>query len=217
MFCEKCGVQIPDGGDTMCPNCRLRFGTQPNFGKPVQPMGQPVHPTAQPYQQPAAAKAESLLNKITGNPMIALIINLTLAYFSVFAAFGPLLEYIGYTKTPIAVSFMTFAVSGATGGFFVPILILMIFSIILAVAGVGLVILPKVAPQIKLPVPSFTANAAIAGALLFSIISQFITIGFIGTARGVAVMSFLGVFVMVLSFIGLAASCCMAFAEMKKK
>ena len=202
MFCEKCGVQIPDGGDTMCPNCRARFGTQPNFGKPVQPTAQ---------------KAGFSLNTITGNPMIALIINLTLAYFSVFAAFGPLLEYIGYTNMPIAVSFMTFAVSGTAGGFFVPILILMIFSIILAVAGVGLVILPKVAPQIKLPVPSFTANAAIAGALLFSIISQCITIGFIGTARGVAVMSFLGVFVMVLSFIGLAASCCMAFAEMKKK
>ena len=216
MFCEKCGVQIPDGGDTMCPNCRLRFGTQPNFGQPAQPV-QPVHPTAQPYQQPAAAKAESLLNKITGNPMIALIINLTLAYFSVFAAFGPLLEYIGYTKTPIAVSFMTFAVSGATGGFFVPILILMIFSIILAVAGVGLVILPKVAPQIKLPVPSFTANAAIAGALLFSIISQFITIGFVASSKGAASFSGFGVFMMVLSFLALGATVFLALPELKKK
>ena len=233
MFCEKCGAQIPDGGDPMCANCRARFGgVQPNFGQPVQPMGQPVQPMGQPvqqnfgqpYQQPGAQKSGFSLNTITGNPMIMMIIRLALGAISLWAAFGPLLAYItvGNRLMSMSFSFMGLnSMAGAMGGKvapqFVPILILMILSILLALAGIGLTLLPKVAPQVKLPLPSCASYAATSGALLFSIVSQFITIGFVATGGSSASFSGFGVFMMVLSFLALGATVFMSFVELKKK
>ena len=216
MFCEKCGVQIPDGGDTMCPNCRLRFGTAQNFGQPVQPMVQPV-------QQPAAANSGFSLNTITGNPMIMMVIKLALGAISLWAAFGPLLKFIG--KGLVSFSFMEVytmtsmaggnAASAALAGYFVPLLIMMILAILLALAGIALTILPKVAPQVKLPLPSCASYAATAFALILAIISDFITIGFTATAK-VPFTGF-GVFMIILSFLALAGTVFMSYVELKKK
>ena len=230
MFCEKCGAQIPDGGDVMCANCRARFGSEgQNFGQPVQPnYGQPVQPNygqpVQPMQQPGAQKSGFSLNTITGNPMIMMIIRLALGAISLWAAFGPLLAYItvGNRLMSMSFSFMGLnSMAGAMGGKvapqFVPILILMILSILLALAGIGLTLLPKVAPQVKLPLPSCASYAATSGALLFSIVSQFITIGFVATGGSSASFSGFGVFMMVLSFLALGATVFMSFVELKKK
>ena len=218
MFCEKCGVQIPDGGDTMCPNCRLRFGTAQNFGQPVQPV-QPV----QPMVQPTAQKAGFSLNTITGNPMIMMVIKLALGAISLWAAFGPLLKFIG--KGLVSFSFMEVytmtsmaggkAASAVMAGYFVPLLIMMILAILLALAGIALTILPKVAPQVKLPLPSCTSYAATAFALILAIISDFITIGFTATAK-VPFTGF-GVFMIILSFLALAGTVFMSYVELKKK
>lgn len=220
MFCEKCGAQIPDGAETMCANCRARFGgAVQNFGQPVQPvqpMGQPV----QPYQQPVAPKSGFSLDTITGNPMIMMIIKLVFGAISLWAAFGPLLAYIsmGNSFLKMSFSFMGLhALAGSASPQFVPVLILMILSIILALAGIALSILPKVAPQVKLPLPSYASYGATAGALLLSIISQFITIGFISSSRGAASFSGFGVFMMVLSFLALAGTVFLALPEFKKK
>ena len=231
MFCEKCGAQIPDGADPMCASCRARFGAQQNFGQPVQPMGQPVQPTqpmgqpyqqpmGQTYQQPAAPKSGFSLDTITGNPMIMMIIRLALGAISLWAAFGPLLAYVtmGNSFLKVSFSFMGLhAMVGSSSPQFVPVLILMILSILLALAGIALTILPKVAPQVKLPLPSYAAYAGTAGALLFSIISQFIIIGFVASSKGVASFSGFGVFMMVLSFIALGATVFLALPELKKK
>lgn len=225
MFCEKCGAQIPDGTETMCVNCRARFGGEAqNFGQPVQPVqpnyGQPV----QPMGQPAAPKSGFSMNTITGNPMIMMIIKLALGAISLWAAFGPLLAYItvGNRLMKMSFSFMGLnSMAGAMGSKvapqFVPILILMILAILLALAGIGLTILPKVAPQVKLPLPSCASYAAIAGALLLSIISQFITIGFVAGGGSAASFSGFGVFMMVLSFLALGATVLLSFVELKKK
>lgn len=219
MFCEKCGVQIPDGGDTMCPNCRLRFGAGQNFGQPVQP----VQPMVQPVQQPAAANSGFSLNTITGNPMIMMVIKLALGAISLWAAFGPLLKFIG--KGLVSFSFMEVytmtsmaggkAASAALAGYFVPLLIMMILAILLALAGITLTILPKVAPQVKLPLPSCASYAATVFALILAIISDFITIGFTATAK-VPFTGF-GVFMIILSFLALAGTVFMSYVELKKK
>lgn len=215
MFCEKCGAQIPDGGDSMCANCRARFGS----AQPIQPT-QPVQPMAQSYQQPAAPKAGFSLNTITGNPMIMMIIKLALGAISLWAAFGPLLAYVsmGNSFLKIDFSFMGLnAMAGKPCAQFVPILILMILSILLALAGIVLTILPKVAPQVKLPLPSCSSYAATAFALLLSIVSQFITIGFVSTSKGAATFSGFGVFMMVLSFLALGATVFLSYLDLKKK
>ncbi|MGN0640182.1 MAG: hypothetical protein ACI4JT_04445 [Oscillospiraceae bacterium] len=216
MFCEKCGAQIPDGAETMCANCRARFGgvqsaqpVQPNYGQPVQPV-----------QQPAAPKADFSLETITGNPMLMMVIKLALGAISLWAAFGPLLAYItmGNSFLKLSFSFMGLhAMAGSASPQFVPVLILMILSILLALVGIALTILPKVAPQVKLPLPSYAASGATAGALLLSIISQFITIGFVASSKGAASFSGFGVFMMVLSFLALGATVFLALPELKKK
>ena len=223
MFCEKCGAQIPDGTETMCANCRARFGgVQPNYGQPVQPvqpMGQPV----QPYQQPVAPKSGFSLDTITGNPMIMMVIKLALGAISLWAAFGPLLKFIGkglvsfsfmevYTMTSMAGGKAALAVMA---GYFVPLLIMMILAILLALAGIALTILPKVAPQVKLPLPSYASYGATAGALVLAIISDFITIGFVATSG--SPFSGFGVFMMILSFLALGATVFLALPELKKK
>ena len=224
MFCEKCGIQIPDGGDPMCANCRARFGApQQNFGQPVQPQQpvqqqyqQPVQP--QPYQQPAANGGFSL-NTILGNPTIVMLLRLAFGAISLWAAFGPLLAYVNFNFfVSIKTSFMGLhAMAGTTSPQFVPVLILMILSILFALVGIALTLLPKVAPQVKLPLPSFASYAGTAGALLFSIISQFITIGFLGESNGTATFSGFGVFMMILSFLALAGTIFLALPEFKKK
>lgn len=247
MFCEKCGAQIPDGGDVMCANCRARFGSegqnfgqpvqpvQPNYGQPVQPnYGQPVQPVqpmgqpvqqnfGQPYQQPGAQKSGFSLNTITGNPMIMMIIRLALGAISLWAAFGPLLKFIG--NSLVSFSFMEMnsmakLILGSKGaaqmaGYFVPLLIMMILAILLALAGIALTILPKVAPQVKLPLPSYASYGATAGALVLAIISDFITIGFVATSG--SPFSGFGVFMMILSFLALGATVFLALPELKKK
>ena len=220
MFCEKCGAQIPDGAETMCANCRARFGgAVQNFGQPVQPvqpMGQPV----QPYQQPVAPKSGFSLDTITGNPMIMMIIKLALGAISLWAAFGPLLAYIsmGNSFLKMSFSFMGLhALAGSASPQFVPVLILMILSILLALAGIVLTVLPKVAPQVKLPLPSCSSYAATAGALLFSIISQFITIGFVAGGGSSVSFSGFGVFMMILSFLALGATVFLSYVDLKKK
>lgn len=237
MFCEKCGAQIPDGGDSMCANCRARFGgAVQNFGQPAQPMGQPAQPMGQPVQpmgqpaqpmgQPVVQKSGFSLNMITENPMIMMIIKLALGAISLWAAFGPLLKYIGnvwlsfsfmemYSMTGMMGGLMGKAASSALTGFFVPLLILMILSILLALAGIALTILPKAAPQVKLPLPSCASYAATAGALLLSIISDFITIGFAVTFE--SPFSGFGVFMLILSFLALGATVFLSYVELKKK
>lgn len=243
MFCEKCGAQIPDGAETMCANCRARFGgevqnfgqpvqpaqpVQPNYGQPVQPvqpMGQPVQPNyGQPVQQPGAQKSGFSLNTITGNPMIMMIIRLALGAISLWAAFGPLLKFIG--KGMVTFSFMEInsmigimggkAASAVMAGYFVPLLIMMILAILLALAGIVLTILPKVAPQVKLPLPSCSSYAATAFALILAIISDFITIGF-AVAMNNSPFSGFGVFMMILSFLALGATVFLSYVDLKKK
>ena len=125
---------------------------------------------------------------------------------------------MGNSFLKIGFSFMGLhAMAGSSSPQFVPVLILMILSILLALAGIALTILPKVAPQIKLPLPSCSSYAATAGALLFSIISQFITIGFVASSKGVASFSGFGVFMMVLSFIALGATVFLSYVDLKKK
>ena len=223
MFCEKCGIQIPDGGDPMCANCRARFGApQQNFGQPVQPQQpaqqqyqQPVQP--QPYQQPAQVNFS--IDMITGNTMLNMALRVVLGAISLWAAFGPLLAYVNFNFfVSIKTSFMGLhAMAGTTSPQFVPVLILMILSILFALVGIALTLLPKVAPQVKLPLPSFASYAGTAGALLFSIISQFITIGFLGESNGTATFSGFGVFMMILSFLALAGTIFLALPEFKKK
>ena len=211
----------------MCANCLARFGgAAQNIGQPVQQpvqpnYGQPVQPN---YGQPVAPKSGFSLNTITGNPMIMMIIKLALGAISLWAAFGPLLAYItmGNSFLKLSFSFMGLnSMAGALGSKvapqFVPILILMILSILLALAGIGLTLLPKVAPQVKLPLPSCSSYAATTGALLFSIISQFITIGFVAGGGSSASFSGFGVFMMVLSFLALGATVFLSFVELKKK
>lgn len=234
MFCEKCGAQIPDGADVMCANCRARFGSdvQQNFGQPVQPMGQPVQQNfgqpvqqnfGQPYQQPVAASGGFSLKTITGNPMIMMIIKLALCSISLWAAFGPLLKYIG--NALVSFSFMEInsmtsmlggkAASAVMAGYFVPVLILMILSILLALAGIGLSLLPKVAPQVKLPLPSCSSYAATAFALVLALVSDFITIGFAASTK--SPFSGFGVFMMILSFLALGATVFLSYVDLKKK
>lgn len=229
MFCEKCGAQIPDGADVMCANCRARFGSdvQQNFGQPVQPMGQPFQQNfgqpVQPMGQPTATNGGFSLNTITGNPMIMMIIRLALGAISLWAAFGPLLKYIG--NALVSFSFMEMhgmakLILGSKGaaqmtGYFVPLLILMILAILLALAGIALTILPKIAPQVKLPLPSCSSYAATAFALILAIISDFITIGFVATSG--SPFSGFGVFMMILSFLALGATVFLSYVELKKK
>lgn len=229
MFCEKCGAQIPDGADPMCANCRARFGgAAQNYGQPVQPVqpnyGQPVQPMGQPVQQTGAQKSGFSLEMITGNPMIMMIIKLALGAISLWAAFGPLLAYITVGNRLMSMSFSFMGLNSMAGALgskvapqFVPILILMILSILLALAGIGLTILPKVAPQVKLPLPSYASYGATAGALLLSIISQFITIGFVAGGGSSASFSGFGVFMMILSFLAIGATVFLALPELKKK
>lgn len=221
MFCEKCGTQIPDGADSMCANCRARFGApQQNFAQPQYQ--QPVQPQQAMYQQPAPKANFSLDAIVRQNAMINLVLRLFFSAFAVWAAFGPLLSYIKMSFFGIGMNFSFMLIASETDdktvmGFFVPILIFMILSIILSLAGLVLTILPKAAPKVKLPLPSFASYAATACALLFSIVSQFITIGFIGTSGGAASFAGFGVFMMIFSFISLAATVFLALPEFKKK
>ena len=125
---------------------------------------------------------------------------------------------MGNSFLKIDFSFMGLnAMAGKPCAQFVPILILMILSILLALAGIVLTILPKVAPQVKLPLPSCSSYAATAFALLLSIVSQFITIGFVSTSKGAATFSGFGVFMMVLSFLALGATVFLSYLDLKKK
>lgn len=225
MFCEKCGAQIPDGGDSMCANCRARFGapqqnfTQPTYQQPAQPQYQ--QPVQQQYQQPAPINFS--MDMITGNTMINLALRLIFGAFSLWASFAPLLRFVG--RGILTLSFMewyglTGLISATTGksemaGFFAPLLILMILSILLALAGIALTVLPKFAPQIKLPLPPFASYAATAGALLLSIISDFIIVGFAGAVK--YPFSGFGVFMIVFGFISLAGTVFLALPHFKKK
>ncbi len=218
MFCEKCGTQIPDGADSMCANCRARFGApQQNYAQPQYQ--QPVQPQQAMYQQPAPNANFSFDAIVRQNAMINLVLRLFFSAYAVWAAFGPLLAYINFKFiVTMTTSFMGLnAMAGSPSPQFVPVLILMILSIILSLAGLALTILPKAAPKVKLPLPSFASYAATAGALLFSIVSQFITIGFVSESNGIATFSGFGVFMMVFSFISLAATVFLAFPEFKKK
>ena len=234
MFCEKCGAQIPDGADVMCANCRARFGSdvQQNFGQPVQPMGQPVQQNfgqpvqqnfGQPYQQPVAASGGFSLKTITGNPMIMMIIKLALCSISLWAAFGPLLKFLGtvtFSLSFMEMNSMAKLILGSKGaaqmtGYFVPLLILMILAILLALAGFVLTLLPKIAPQVKLPLPSCSSYAATAFALVLALVSDFITIGFAASTK--SPFSGFGVFMMVLSFLALGATVFLSYVDLKKK
>lgn len=221
MFCEKCGTQIPDGGDRLCPRCRAAENSaqsaqsaQPQFQQPAQQQFQQPQ-----YQQPMMNVGS--LNDILKNPMIVMLIKLVFGAISLWAAFGPVLKMIGYG--PFGLSFMDFnSMAGVMGsselvGYFVPLLILMILAILLALAGIGLTILPKVAPQVKLPLPAFASVGATAVSLVCSIIGIFITIGFVSTSKGVASLSGFGIFMMILSFLALAGSGFLAYTEFKKK
>ena len=225
MFCEKCGAQIPDGGDSMCANCRARFGApQQNFAQPTyqQPAQQQYQqPAQQQYQQPAPINFS--IDMITGNTMLNMALRLVFGAFSLWAAFAPLLKFVG--RGILTLSFMDCCslarlIAGTIGkaeiaGFFVPLLILMILSILLALAGIALTLLPKVAPQIKLPLPPFASYAATAGALLLSIISDFIIVGFAGAIKNP--FSGFGVFMIVFGFISLAGTIFLALPHFKKK
>lgn len=225
MFCEKCGTQIPDGGEPLCANCRARLGgAQQNFAQPQyqQPV-QPVQPTQaapqQPVYQQPASNAGFSVNTILGNPTIVLALRFAFCAISIWAAFGPLLAYINFKFfVTMTTSFMGLhAMAGSSSPQFVPVLIFMILSILLSLAGTALVVISKFASQVKLPLPSFASYAATAGALLFSIISQFITIGFVSESSGMATFSGFGVFMMVLSFLALAGTVFLALPELKKK
>lgn len=257
MFCEKCGTQIPDGGDNLCPRCRAAEApvqpvqpvpqpVQTQIPQPVQSVPQPVQPqsqqTVQPqYQQPAQPQFQQPMmqqpmanvggvNGILANPMIVMIIKLVLGAISLWAAFGPLLKLISYgtessfISFKLDMSFMDFNnMAGIMGGsqelvgYFVPLLILMIFSILLALAGIALTVLPKVAPNVKLPLPSFASVGATALSLVCSIIGIFITIGFVAPSDGLASLSGFGVFMMILSFLALAGTVFLSYVELKKK
>lgn len=219
MFCEKCGTQIPDGGDTLCPRCRAAETpvqpVQPQFQQPAQPQYQ------QPMMQQPMANAGGL-NGILANPMLVMLIKLVFGAISLWAAFGPLLKYIDMRITTFSFMDMNklssmFGSSSELTGYFVPLLILMILAIILALAGIALTILPKVAPQVKLPIPSCSSYAATVFSLLCAIIGEFITIGFVGTSKGAAALSGFGVFMMILSFLAIAGSVFLAYVELKKK
>ena len=219
MFCEKCGTQIPDGADRLCPRCRAAEtpaqSAQPQFQQPQyqQPM----------MQQPMANFGG--INGILANPMLVMLIKLVLGAISFWAAFGPVLKLIsvGAYGFGVSVSFMDLnGMAGVMGsselvGFFVPLLILMILAILIALAGIVLTLLPMVAPQVKLPLPSFASVGATAISLVCSIIGIFITIGFVSTSKGTASLSGFGVFMMILSFLALAGSGFLAYVELKKK
>lgn len=240
MFCEKCGTQIPDGGDNLCPRCRAAEAPV----QPVQPVPQPVQTqipqpvqpqqTVQPqYQQPAQPQFQQPMmqqpmanvggvNGILANPMLVMLIKLVFGAISLWAAFGPVLKYID--ARIMTLSFMDmynmasmFGGSDEMTAYFVPLLILMILAIILALAGIALTILPKVAPQVKLPIPSCSSYAATVFSLLCALVGEFLTIGFIGTSSGSAALSGFGVFIMILSFLALAGSVFLSYVELKKK
>ncbi len=261
MFCEKCGTQIPDGGDNLCPRCRAAEApvqsvqpvlqpVQAQIPQPVQSVPQPVQPqqTVQP-QQPAQTQFQQPmmqqpmakvggLNDILANPMIVMIAKLVMSCFAVWAGFGPLLAYVF-----VGASFMGQSM-GETGsllsategggeviGYRVVSIIFMILALVLALAGAAISLLPKIAPNVKLPLPSCASYAAIVGSLLCSIINEFVTIGFCGYTKGVmqeqsggfasglinVSLSGFGVFMMIMSFIFIAASVLLSFIELKKK
>ncbi len=221
MFCEKCGAPIPEG-ETVCRKCSATSdAVTPNFGQPVnqQPIQQPMQQPMQPVFQPSS---------LTKNPVIFIALKIVLGCIALWAAFGPLLKYISmnfYGLISASYSFMEIKSTSDSGdivGYFVILLILMIFAIILAVSGIILAVLPKLAPTVKLPLPSCISYAAIVFSLLCSFVGEIVTIAFIGTAEGSSAsgmvhFSGFGVFMMVLSGLAVICSVCLSVLELKKK